>query len=286
MQSPEEIVKDMLREDELKENKSTRFKSILFGADSRILSFMIITPENPMGKATDEHQNKILREKFLKEMKELGHPTMSIKGVYNHNKENSFLVLNVSLEDAKKIGYNYDQEAFIFADRENFWDNFIYRYFEKTKKGEYIVKSTVKSISSKEEAEDLFSRFKNFKFSMDFFSDKEIDYDGIYPECVEWYDNYLNEVCVPKEKGYNKLLREQVFGKGFTELHRLRNRHWHLYETKEHKIKMDAENQYMQTKEYIEKQKIMSKRLRELRESNYKYEESRKKAAMEKRRKS
>lgn len=281
---PEQIVKDMLKKD-LKENKSTRFKSILFGADSRVMSFMIITPENPMGKATDEHQNKILREKFLKNMKELRHPCMPIKGVYNHNKENSFLVLNPSLDDAKKIGYDYDQEAFIFADRREFWDNFIYRYFEKPKKGEYTVQSTVKTISSKEEAEDLFSRFKNFKFSMDFFSDKEVDYDGIYPECVEWYDNYLNDVCVPKEKGYNKLLREQVFGKGFTETHRLRNRCWHLYETKEHRRKMDEENQFMKTKEYIEEQKEFSKRLKELREANYKYEESRKQAAMEKRKK-
>lgn len=272
------IVKDMMTKELLKENPLTRFKSVLFGADSRILSFLIITPECPMGKKTDASENKKLRERFIKQMKELGHPIMPLKGVYNKNKENSFLVLNPSIEDAKQIGYDYDQEAFIFADRKNFWDDFFYQYYEKPKKGKYERVETVKTISSKAEAEDMFSRFKNFKFSIDFFADKGV----VYPECVERFDEYLNKIIVEKDEEYDNLLREQVYEKGFTERHRLRVRHFHLYETKEHRKIMNEENAKMETEKYKAEQNEWTKKLKMIREQNKKYEEERRKLAEKK----
>ena len=71
------IVKDMMVEELLKENPNTRAKSALLGADERIKSFAIGTPDNPMdwngSDMTDEErrrENNKRRVKFEKLLKD------------------------------------------------------------------------------------------------------------------------------------------------------------------------------------------------------------------------
>ena len=46
----------------INEKQNTRLKSALFGADDRILSFAIGTPENPMGKDVGAEENNRLKQ--------------------------------------------------------------------------------------------------------------------------------------------------------------------------------------------------------------------------------
>ena len=103
-------------------------------------------------------------------------------------------------------------------------------------------------------------------------------------ELIEDFDKHMAEYLVEKEKGYNRLLYETVFEqKKFTGRHILSARHFHLFETKKHREQMEKENAYMQTEEYKEKQREFDEKLKALREKNRKFEESRMREAMEKR---
>ena len=243
------------------ENKSsaTEKQSILFSTDSRILTFCIMTPENPE-KPSESSENKRLNEKFVKEISQYGFQYMKITGINTENGGNFYLFLNASFENVSFCADHFAPD-FIFGARKDLRSDFTIAYYKRNKIGKYC-KAASDGI--------IYTKF--------------IKQRGSLYELLEDFDKQMVEYLVEKEKGYNRLLYETVFEqKKFTGRHILSARHFHLFETKKHREQMEKENAYMQTEEYKEKQREFDEKLKALREKNRKFEESRRQEAMEKR---
>lgn len=240
---------------------NTEKHSILFSTDSRILTFCIMTPENPE-KPSDSSENKRLREKFMEEIAHNGFKIMEITGINSENGGNFYLFLNASFENASFCADRFAPD-FIFGARKDLKSDFTLAYYRRNKIGKYC-KADSGGI--------IYAKF--------------IKQRGSLYELLENFDKHLDERLVEKEKGYNKLLYETVFEqKKFTGQHILAARHFHLFETKEHRERMEKENAYMQTDEYKAEQREFEEKLKALREKNRKYEEERRRLAEEKRKK-
>ena len=99
----------------------------ILGLNDRVSTFAIITPENNMhdmdllarGEITKEdviERNRERKKNFISLMKGENVLYFPIKGVYGE-KENSFILYNISQKYAEYIGHRFDQESFIFAER-------------------------------------------------------------------------------------------------------------------------------------------------------------------------
>jgi len=243
------------------ENKSsaTEKQSILFSTDSRILTFCIMTPENPE-KPSDSCENKRLREKFVEEIGHNGFKIMKITGINTENGGNFYLFLNASFENVSFCADHFAPD-FIFGVRKDLKSDFSLAYYKRNRIGKYC-KAASGGI--------IYTKF--------------IKQRGSLYELLEDFDRQMAERLVEKEKGYNRLLYETVFEqKKFTGRHILAARHFHLFETKEHRAQMEKENAYLESEEYKEKQREFDEKLKALREKNRKFEESRRQEAMEKR---
>ena len=99
----------------------------ILGLNDKVSTFAIITPENNMhdmdllakGEITKEdvlEHNRDHKKDFVSLMKGENVLYFPIKGVYGE-KENSFILYNISQKYAEYLGHRYDQESFIFAER-------------------------------------------------------------------------------------------------------------------------------------------------------------------------
>lgn len=241
-------------------NINTEKHSLLFSTDSRILTFCIMTPENPE-KPSDSSENKRLREKFVKEISQYGFQYAEMTDTGLKNAQNFYLFLNASFENVSFCADHFAPD-FIFGVRKDLKSDFSIAYYKRNRIGKYYKADSGGTVFA------------------GFFTNKELVY-----EHLERFDKYLCGILVEKDEDYDKQLYEQVFVKKFTGRHRLENRHFHLYETKEHREKMEKENAYMQTDEYKAEQREFEEKLKALREKNRKYEEERRRLAEEKRKK-
>lgn len=150
------------------ENTMTRMKRVLLGRDPKVKSFVIGTPENPMGNHLSRKENQQRREDFEDELKALNIQFIKIVGSYE-SKENSYIMLNVDEDLAKEIlGYNgYDQESFIVGECNGKGTDF---YYWKKSAGdtEYDLVDAERGITMMDDAEDFFSSKKMWKFKIDF----------------------------------------------------------------------------------------------------------------------
>jgi len=102
----------------LTENRDSTIKRLLLGNTytPRIKTFGIITAENPMGDtSTPTSYNKRAMRALKKDLNELRSAFVDIVGYYGQ-RENSLIVLNISLEDMQELAIEYAQESFIFAE--------------------------------------------------------------------------------------------------------------------------------------------------------------------------
>lgn len=215
------IVKNIMVEELLKENPLTRAKSALFGADKRIKSFAIGTPDNPMdwnGKdMTDEErrrENNKRRSKFenlLKDgfhkFKDLGDKMgfVKISGVYDEPDmpEHSYVIINANIKDAKNIFKQYGQQSFIFGIKDEETGTMTYQlWLRESINDDFELVEEQNDITNESEAEQFFSRLHNFKFKMPF---------KYFDESISDIKRSL-EKCSLNEDFYNRL-DKQVYNK-------------------------------------------------------------------------
>ena len=152
--------------DSVIENKSTRLKSALFDRTHKVRTFAIITAENPGGEQKTPEENKKLRKKFNDELKEFNLQYIKIRGRYKDTigngslDENSVMIINLTLNEALYFAEEYGQESFFFGNDAGI------SYYEMGSNGKYEKVETTKRIENKEDADNFFSRFRNFKFSI------------------------------------------------------------------------------------------------------------------------
>ena len=149
-----------LNKKNITENTMSRLKMILLGRDKSIKYFCIGTPENPMGISLSSKENKERYIEFENIMKSMRIQYIKIVGSYG-NKENSYILPNLDLNDAKNIfGYDgFDQESFIYGESNS--DGVDYWYYQKNEgNSKYQLLDAECGITMMNDAEDFFS-FKN-----------------------------------------------------------------------------------------------------------------------------
>ena len=160
--------------DTINENSSTRVKSALFDRTHRVRTFAILTAENPNNMQLSAEENNS-RMKSLKEtLRGMRINYVKIEGNYNR-KEHSVLATNLTLTEAEYLADRYEQESFFFGDKDG-----IYYYEQANKDSEYELKDKTNKIMNAKDADNFFSRYGDFKFSiyMDYFNegiDESID---------------------------------------------------------------------------------------------------------------
>lgn len=150
----------------IEENKSTRLKSALFDRTHKVRSFAIITAENPSGYPLTPEENKRLRRSLNDDLRELNLQYIKIRGRHKDKlsegtlDENSVVIINLTLGEALSLAEKYGQESFFFGNEDGI------SYYEVDDSGEYRKIETTNRVENKEDADNLFSRFRNFKFSI------------------------------------------------------------------------------------------------------------------------
>lgn len=138
-----------------------------------VVSFGIMTPENPSSTYISNKNNKHSYNEFKKFLKNCGFNYVSITGYYNDNIENSFLIFNVRLDWLQRFAGKYNQTSFFYCYKEG--DKIISEYWEKKNQDLlysensnnyiFINKSDVYHIDK--EAENYTIISNNFKFNID-----------------------------------------------------------------------------------------------------------------------
>lgn len=217
-------------------NKFRRVKKSLFGDPTgRIKTFAIISVENPLGwkNSTEEefkkkylewtedktkyNKDQILKAKssvLLHKIEQTGEEALKyggftyvpIEGSYGE-KENSYLIINLSYNDAKTIARDFGQEAFFYGEPQTDQSTIYYFVtFDGCKTYKQV--DVTKTVTYEEEAEDFFSKY-GFKFKIN------LRYFGAdIPEVV---DNKMFEESLNDENSTfisRALCRKQAYLKG------------------------------------------------------------------------
>ena len=138
------------------------------GWNKNVKTMAILTSENPRFEGSSDGDNKTnsdRRENLEKDLK-LGHfAWFPVKGQYE-GKENSYIIYNISLENALYLGQKFGQESIIFIDGSHC------EYWEQKGDGKYS-KTHERDMSQRLDmtnADDYFTQISRaFKFQIPFF---------------------------------------------------------------------------------------------------------------------
>lgn len=189
-----------------------------------IETFAILTANNPNLISYDRKSN----DKFNSQLKDLiSHDNpedilkqyyfnyYKVKGKYG-NKEDSFLIYNLTLQDAKTLATRFQQQSFIFG--KNTDDGLVFEFWaNKSKSGYVYAKIDEKTIYRDEQtAQDLYTQIsRDFKFSIPFdrfaFTDKEMMeklYSDYFTEDI-YRENFENNLTNSLDDKYTFLGRVQ-----------------------------------------------------------------------------
>ena len=182
-----ECVKNVLDETSRKQ----KVVHALNGENSNIRTMAILTSENPRYDVTsdgDNKNNKDRRENLEKDLK-LGHYAwFPVKGHYE-GKENSYIVYNISLDNALYLGRKFGQESIIFIDGSNC------EYWEQAGDGKYR-KTHERKMSQRldmSNADDYFTQVSRaFKFQLPFFDGSD-DNQETMGESIRYTNNIISK---------------------------------------------------------------------------------------------
>lgn len=211
------------------ENKKARFKRGLFG-DTRgfIQTWGIISPENPMAKKMSDELNKKRRESLEETLRNMHLEFLRIKGKYG-NDEKSYFIINPTNEDLEILANDYGQKAYIYAEMEwvirkvkkGFGSEEVEEYVpsvtmymmerENKHSTEYQITGIADNVSDAREAEDFFSKFANFKFSIDFLWESDLDkvvVERFSEYCHHGESSFVRKITATLDNSFNA--RERV----------------------------------------------------------------------------
>lgn len=148
------------------ENPNSRVKQALFGdSGGNIRTFSVLSAENPMGiKYTTLENNKNTNE-LKQKLKEMGIQYVPIEGRYG-NVEHSFMLFNITREDAQYLAEWFEQESFFYGINTSPATLIYYETSEKDPDN-YRKVEINNRITNEKDADDFFSRVGDFKFKFD-----------------------------------------------------------------------------------------------------------------------
>lgn len=158
-------------------------KSGMFGKGKPIYTFAILTSENPNALPVSAEENKRYISELETTMRSMRLTWFPIEGHYG-SKEHSFIIYNITKDEAEFLAEKYRQQSYIFCmiDYETSWNDkteeldyngtLDYQFWEREKEGSPY-KCTLRepeALTDIGSAEDLFSSIgKKFKFRIPFF---------------------------------------------------------------------------------------------------------------------
>lgn len=89
-------------------------KSDLYGTKKYATTLAIMTANNPLKTSLGAYDNNMLNSELEADIENKGCRYRKVKGQYG-SKENSYMIMGISLEEAKGLAAKYCQESFIFA---------------------------------------------------------------------------------------------------------------------------------------------------------------------------
>lgn len=150
----------------IKENSSTRIKSALYGdVTGKIRTFGIMTPENPMGVQYSNEDNNKLHKAFKEILSKMHVQYIKQLGSFG-NKEHSYVLVNVSLNDMVYLNTKFNQMSFFFG-RVTKEGSSISYYEKPSKDSDYELIETVDRVVNAKDFNDFFSSHGDFKYSID-----------------------------------------------------------------------------------------------------------------------
>lgn len=150
----------------ISEGPSTRIKKTLFGDYSgKIRTFAVLSAENPMGMKNSAEENNKATKELKQKLKEMAIQYVPIEGKYG-SIEHSFMLFNITREDAQYLAEWFEQESFFFGINTS-PATIIYYETSEEDPSTYEKKEINNKISNESDADDFFSRHGDFKFKFD-----------------------------------------------------------------------------------------------------------------------
>jgi hypothetical protein len=184
---------------EVEEAKYSKTATAMIGLRPFIKTIAILTAENPQAIPMSKEFNSEANAKLVDDLRALKLGFKKIKGSYSEREEddkspiveeNSFIVNNISMESAIKLGTKYKQESIIYAETGNVAkDGSIAMTFrligtDKDKPEDYRknIATPQNVFINRDNEEEFYSRIGNRKFMIPFFGVTEylVDKDGKY----------------------------------------------------------------------------------------------------------
>lgn len=162
----------------IKESGFPRVRQIMLGQIPSIDSLAILTAENPMGKPHSKAENELRNKELMTDLRSMNYGPIPLKGRFG-GPESSFIVPNISRDEAIQLGNKHQQEAIIWGQRisDQFSEPFLkFEYIE----GDETVQTRSVSLGGEDaqSREDYYSAKKGRKFYIPFFDD---EFEGAVP---------------------------------------------------------------------------------------------------------
>lgn len=221
------IVENTVRDYITEVSRQQKAQQALNGWNASIKTMAILTSENPRyeehsdGENTNNNQR---RENLEKDLKLGNYAWFPVKGQYG-GKEKSYIVYNISLDDALYLGRKFGQESIIFIDGSHC------EYWEQSGDGKYS-KTHEREMSQRLDmtnADDYYTQVSRaFKFQIPFFGgsdeNKETMGESALRVCevIQKRIGELNEAerrienCLKATSGYNRFCNRGIlYGNNF-----------------------------------------------------------------------
>jgi len=153
----------------LSESGLPRIINILRGGVPSVGSVAFVTAQNPHGNPLSDKENALLNRKLEKHLRELNFGFNRIKGKFGEF-ENSFMIPNISRQDAVRLGTTFEQQAIIWGEKNE--DKMTFEYIEgdtTIQKRDVVLSST--AIQSREDFYSQERQSGKRKFLIPFFDE-------------------------------------------------------------------------------------------------------------------
>lgn len=181
---------------EIDESGYSSIANTFRGLRPSIKKLAILTAENPHGEQHSDEFNKSANRELLSFLNQGMFGYKKIKGSYGQ-KENSFIVFNVSYDMAVSIGVRFNQDSIIYgevetgADEEKIPMSFKMIGTDKTKPKEYkkILGDVINVFVQRDNPKDFYSEVNGRKFVLPFYDvvDELTDSNGKFYNLVKNY---------------------------------------------------------------------------------------------------
>lgn len=209
---------------EISKSEKNRLKKDAINAidnkDDNIRTFLIITGENPMGDPGSNNINRTQNNSLVDYLKKGHYAWQPVQGKYGST-ENSKIIFNIPLDEAKMLGLKFRQQSFIYC-RKKDKKTLFELYYINEEQNDYDLVETQDSYN-KELGSDLYTKIdKDNKFSIpfDFFTESCNKFNTIINEQKNKsekynknFERFLNESLKENKIGYNRYLnRSLIYG--------------------------------------------------------------------------